>query len=78
MALLINFRPQSLRGKSLKEVMPLAERQPSRLRLSMAWKEVPARMYAAPPSFVFAVIGQAKADGKISLQKQKAVCWLTC
>jgi hypothetical protein len=66
-ALLINFRPQSLRGKSLKEVMPLAERQPSRLAaLYQAWKEVPARMYAAPPSLVFAVIGQAKADGKSS------------
>jgi hypothetical protein len=66
-ALLINFRPKSLGGKSLKEVMPLTQRQPSQLTaLYQAWKEVPARMYSAPPSLVFAVIGQAKADGKIS------------
>jgi hypothetical protein len=66
-ALLINFRPKSLGGKSLKEVMPLAERQPSQLTaLYQAWKELPARMYSALPSLAFAVIGQAKADGKIS------------
>jgi len=65
--LLVNFRPPSLRGKSLKEVMPLAERQPSRLAAYYReWSSAPAKMRMAPPSLVFAVIGQAKADGKIS------------
>jgi hypothetical protein len=66
-ALLINFRPQALRGKSLKEVMPLAERQPARLAAYyQMWKGSPERMRETPPSLAFAVIGQAKADGKIS------------
>ncbi len=66
-ALLINFRPQALRGKSLKEVMPLAERQPARLAAYyQMWKGSPERMRETPPCLAFAVIGQAKADGKIS------------
>jgi len=65
--LLVNFRPKSLRGKSLKEVMPLAERHPARLAgYYQGWAKSPAQMYAARPTLVFAVIGQAKADGKIS------------
>ena len=65
--LLVNFRPKSLRGKSLWEVMPLAERQPARLAaLYQAWTGSPSQMQAAPPALVFAVIGQAKADAKIS------------
>ncbi len=65
--LLVNFRPQSLRGKSLKEVMPLAERHPSRLAAYyQAWLASPAKMRTAPPSLVFAAVGQAKVEGKIS------------
>jgi len=65
--LLVNFRPKSLRGKSLKEVMPLAERHPLRLAgYYQIWARSPAQMQGAPPSLVFAVIGQAKGDGKIS------------
>jgi hypothetical protein len=66
-ALLINFRPRALRGKSLKEVMPLAERQPARLAAYyQRWQGSSERMRETPPSLAFAVIGQAKADGKIS------------
>ncbi len=65
--LLVSFRPKALRGKSLKEVMPLVERHPSRLAaVYQAWAGSPAQMKAARPSLVFAVIGQAKADGKVS------------
>jgi hypothetical protein len=65
--LLANFRPPSLRGKSLREVMPLTERHPSRLAAYYRdWTAAPSKMRIAPPSLVFAVIGQAKADGKIS------------
>ncbi len=65
--LLVNFRPTALRGKSLKEVMPLAEQHPSRLAgYYRSWAASPAQMQAAPPALVFAAIGQAKADGKIS------------
>lgn len=65
--LLVNFRPQSLRGKSLKEVMPLAERHPSRLGAYYKdWIGSPAKVRSAPQSLVFATIGQARADGNIS------------
>jgi len=65
--LVVNFRPASLRGKSLKGVMPLAERHPMRLAAYYRdWAASPAKMRTAAPSLVFAVIGQAKADGKIS------------
>jgi hypothetical protein len=65
--LLVNFRPPALRGKSLKEVMPLEERQPSRLmEYYRAWSDSPDRMRTVPPTLVFAAIGQARVDGKIS------------
>jgi len=65
--LLVNFRPKALGGKSLMEVMPLAERQPARLAaLYQAWARSPAQLRTAPPALVFAAIGQAKADGTIS------------
>jgi hypothetical protein len=63
----VSFRPAALRGKSLQEVMPLAERHPERLGgYYRAWTASPAQWQAASPALVFAVIGQAKADGKIS------------
>jgi hypothetical protein len=69
--LLIHHCPKSLRGQSLIEVMPIEERQPKRLRnYYRSWRYSQSGMLTAPPSLVFAVIGQAKADGKISPQKE--------
>lgn len=69
--LLVNFRPKALRGKSLKEVLPLAERHPSQLAAYyQKWMASPAKMRMASPSLVFAAIGQAKADGKISPESE--------
>ncbi len=66
-ALLVHHRPATLKGKSLKEVMNVAERQPERLAAwHQAWGNSPARMRGAPPTLVFAVISQARADGKIT------------
>ncbi len=73
-ALLVNHHPKSLRGKSLMEVMSVGERQPNRLATYyQAWSSSPAQMRAAPPSLAFAVIGQAKADGKISPEEESRV-----
>jgi hypothetical protein len=66
-ALLINHRPKSLRGHSLKEVMGTAERQPARLAaLYRLWLAQPSHMYRAAPCLVFAVVGQARADGRLA------------
>ena len=64
---LIDHRPQALRGQSLREAMKVEERTPGRLAaLLSAWNQAPKQMYSAPPSLVFAVLGQAKADGSLS------------
>lgn len=66
-SLLINHRPKALRDRSLLEAMNVERRTPSRLTaLFGAWSNTPRQMYRAPPSLVFAVLGQAKADDNLS------------
>lgn len=65
--LLLNHRPPSLRGKPLQAVMAVEQRQPAQLnKLYQTWQQSPAQMYRAAPCLAFAVLGQAKADGKLS------------
>jgi hypothetical protein len=69
--LLINHRPEKLRGKSLVEAMAVQERQPERLNTYyQAWRNAPAQMRLAPPTLVFAVLGQARADGTLSPEEE--------
>jgi hypothetical protein len=73
-SLLAHHRPRTLRGNSLTEVMATAGRQPARLvSLHAAWGGNPARMRHAPPSLVFAVMGQARADGTITPEAESRV-----
>ena len=66
-ATLIGHRPKALRGRSLREAMNVEQRTPGRLtELFAAWNRAPEQMYRAPPSLVFAVLGQARADGSMS------------
>jgi hypothetical protein len=66
-SVLVAHRPNSLRGRSLGEALGAAARSPARLTtLFENWSNAPARMYRASPSLTFAVIGQAKADGRLS------------
>jgi hypothetical protein len=72
-ALLINHRPPSLRGKSLGEVLRVADRQPLRLgAIWQHWRNEPRLMRTAAPSLVFAVIGQARADNQITPEQESA------
>lgn len=65
--LLVNHRPKALRGASLIEAMAVDERQPVRLAAHwQSWRISPAQMRTAPSTLAFAVIGQARADGRIS------------
>ena len=65
--LLITHRSESLREQTLQELFPIPNRQPARLRqLFDLLKSQPEAASHAPPSLVFAVIGQARADGRIS------------
>jgi hypothetical protein len=73
-ALLVNHRPKALRGRSLMEVMDLGPRQPARLsELYQLWNATPSQMYRASPSLVFAVMGQARADGRITPEDENAL-----
>ena len=65
-SLIVNHRPKSLRGASLVEALQTDERQPAKLTAYFQeWRASPLRRRRAPPSLVFAVIGQARADGII-------------
>ena len=73
-ALLANHRPPALHGRSLLEVLEVRQRQPARLvGLYQAWGAAPWKMYHASPSLVFAVLGQARADGKLSPETESAM-----
>lgn len=73
-SLLVNHRPRSLRGRSLVEVLNVAERQPPRLQaLLQLWRRTPLLMYGASPSLVFAVLGQARADGRLSPEDENVL-----
>jgi hypothetical protein len=65
--LIAHHRPKSLKGASLKEALQTDERQPVRLsEFFQSWRASPALMYEASPTIVFAVIGQARAEGLIN------------
>jgi hypothetical protein len=72
--LIIHHRPESLRGKSLVEVLEIKERRPQRLRrLLDYWRRAPHEMYGAPPTVVFAVIGQGRVDGKLTPEEESVI-----
>lgn len=73
-ALLINHRPKSLRGRSLAEALQVRNRQPHHLQaLFQAWRQQPSKMYRAPPTLAFAVIGQARSDGLMSPEQESTI-----
>jgi hypothetical protein len=66
-ALLVDHRPPSLRGRSLREALASAERRPDRLHAQYrAWRQSPQAIRRAPPTLAFAANGQARADGQIT------------
>jgi hypothetical protein len=69
--LLVEHRPPSLRGRSLREAVALPERRPDRLlALDRTWSQSFARMRDEPPTLVFAVLGQARARGALSVERE--------
>jgi hypothetical protein len=79
-SLVINHSPPSLKGKRLIDIFPYKSRHPSHLQfLYNTWKFSPNAISSAPPSLVFAVIGQAHADANISSTRESKLLsdWLT-
>jgi hypothetical protein len=73
-ALLADHRPDALRGRSITEVLNTEDRQPARLRALLSrWRSEPKEMYEARPTIVFAVIGQGRADGKLTPEEESTI-----
>jgi len=73
-SLLVNHRPKTLRGSSLLEVFSLKDRHPARLAEHYSsWSNSAVRMYTASPSLVFAVVGQARTNGRISPEAESKI-----
>jgi hypothetical protein len=69
--LLVNHRPPLLRGRSLKEALGVSRRQPAQLDAHFsAWQREPAAMYRAAPSLVFGVLGQARANARLTPEEE--------
>jgi hypothetical protein len=78
--MVINHRSDHLKAKRLCDIFPYRMRQPAHLQfLYNGWKFAPDKMTSAPPSLVFAVIGQAHADANITAMTESKVLskWLT-
>jgi hypothetical protein len=72
--LIVEHRPKALRGAALHQVFPIAERQPAKLRaLFPAWRRSGTLMLRAAPTLVFAVLGQAKQDHKLTPEQESNI-----
>lgn len=72
-ALLVHHRPPRLRGRSLREALGCADRQPARLNeLLQLWSAAPSHMASASPTLVFAVLGHARVVGRITPEVDSA------
>jgi hypothetical protein len=72
--LLIHHQPRSLRSRSLIEVMDTGTRSPDCLTgYYEHWRRTPAAMYRTAPTLVFAVIGQARTDGRMSPEQESTI-----
>jgi hypothetical protein len=71
-SVIVEHRPPRLRGLSLGEVLrsPELHREALLERFS-AWEADPAEMFLAPPTVAFAVLGQARASGRLSPERER-------
>lgn len=69
---LVHFhKVKSLKGKTVGSIFPIQERQPEKLgQIFQHWEKHPFLMKKAPPTLVFAVLGQAKFNGEVSPIKE--------
>jgi hypothetical protein len=73
-SVIVEHRPPLLRGWSLGEVLRNPELQrPALLRRFALWEAHPSRMTDAPPSLAFAVLGQARASGRLSPERESGL-----
>ncbi|WP_206311640.1 hypothetical protein [Streptomyces sp. DASNCL29] len=70
-SLLLRHRSTALRGAQLSDLMPRFTRTPELLAARYrSWSRQPSLMRAAPPTLVFAVLGQARAAALITPEEE--------
>ena len=70
--LLTTHRTGALEDRPLGEALRAAGREPERLQASLErWRADPAALDAAPPSLVFAAVGQARFDGRLGARQER-------
>jgi hypothetical protein len=70
-SVIIEHRPATLRGWSLGELLRNPDLQRvALLRRFALWEAQPSRMTHAPPTLAFAVLGQARASGRLSPERE--------
>lgn len=70
-SVVVEHRPARLRGRSLGEVLRNPELgREALLRRFAVWEADPSRMTHAPPTVAFAVLGQARASGRLSPERE--------
>jgi hypothetical protein len=71
---LLAHRPKALRGRSLGEIGRLHDRTPERLdRLHKAWGNDPSRLSDTPPCLALGMLGQARARGTLTPEREAQV-----
>ena len=72
---LVNHRPALLRGRTLGEVLTSAHLHRTALLARYAqWETDTTQMAKAPPTLAFAVLGQARASGRLA-PSARAACF---
>lgn len=70
-SLVCNHESELLKGHKLVDIFNYKDRRPQQLNQYFdSWKQSPKMIFKATPSLVFAVIGQAKWDKKISVKQE--------
>jgi hypothetical protein len=70
-SMLVEHRPERLRGRSLGDVLSNPELQREQLLSRFhRWKARPSSMAQAPPTVAFAVLGQARASGRLTPERE--------
>jgi len=70
-SLLVHHRPKTLRGHSIAEVLSVNERTPERLgALWRQCKQSSRQIRQLRPTLAFALIGQARMDGRITPEQE--------
>lgn len=72
--LLLDHRPGKLRGASLGEIARLPDRTPTALdALGKRWGNDPVQMRSSSPVLVFAVLGQSRARGRLTPERESKI-----